>query len=679
LKRTALTAERFVANPYGEMGSRMYRTGDLAKWNGAGELEFLGRADDQVKLRGFRIELGEIEAALRGQAEVAAAAVVAREDEPGQKQLVGYVVAAEGRRVDATQLKAELGRSLPEYMVPAAIVVLETLPRTPSGKVDRKALPAPEFTLAPSRTARTPAEEILCGLFAQVLGLEQVGIEDSFFDLGGHSLLAARLVNRIRVSLKVELSIRQLFEAPTVAGLAQRLGEGRAVRAALERRERPAIVPLSYAQQRLWFVHHHVAGYERAYAMSFPFRLTGAFDIDAMKRAFADLIERHENLRTTFPVNPEAEASEPIQVIHASMPVDIPLWEASDHKVSERIQGFLNHVFDLATGPLVKAAIVRWAPTDHLLLINMHHIISDGWSVTVMMRDLHHFYAVARDGSLPQLAPLPIQYADFACWDRQRDLAPHLAYWKSALAGYEDGLDLPYDHPRPPSQPWRAGYVRHRYPSHLAEQLTRFSRDQGSTLFMTLLAGLYMTLNGYTGRSDLCIGTTVAGREQLGTEDLIGFFINILPLRVDLSGDPTGEELLQRVKSVVLDGFEHQALPFEHLLNELRLHRDSSRIALVPVMARHQNLPDSLPESWSGGGEVTQLGGTESAAESEADGATSSLAQPVATSELDFQFFGQGKDLEAVVTYAADLFKPATVRRLLQQHQYILEQLVAAD
>ncbi|MGH9528109.1 MAG: AMP-binding protein, partial [Terriglobales bacterium] len=271
LKRCGLTAERFVANPYGEVGSRMYRTGDLAKWSAAGELEFLGRADDQVKLRGFRIELGEIEAALRGQADVAAAVVVAREDQPGRKQLVGYVVAAEGRPVDAVQLRAELGRSLPEYMVPAAIVVLEALPLTPNGKVNRKALPAPEFILVPSRVAGTPTEEILCGLFAQVLGLEQVGVEDNFFHLGGHSLLATQLINRIRASLKTEVELRALFEAPTVATLAQRLGEGQAVRAALWRKERPASVPLSFAQQRLWFLHR-LEGPSATYNIPFALR-----------------------------------------------------------------------------------------------------------------------------------------------------------------------------------------------------------------------------------------------------------------------------------------------------------------------------------------------------------------------------------------------------------------------
>ena len=665
LRRPGLTAERFIANPFGSAGSRLYRTGDQARWSGDGVLEFLGRADQQVKIRGFRIEPGEIETVLAAHPTVVQAAVIAREnpaeEQEGNQQLVGYVVAAPGKSADVALLRQYLSEKLPDHMVPAAIVLLDALPLTPNGKLDRKALPAPNFIPTGIHAPQTPREMIVAGLFAASLGLERIGPEDNFFELGGHSLLAARLVSRIRAELGVELSVRALFEAPTVAGVIQRLPRANPARLPLQPGPRPARIPLSFAQERLWFTQQHLSGHETAYNMPLVLRLSGALDLTALREAVAGLVRRHESLRTTFRI--DADSSEPVQVIAATLPLQIPLIEVRPDEVEHRMHLQARQVFDLGAGPLLELVVLRVAPEEHLLLFNTHHIISDGWSIMVMMRELRHFYAAQVAGVEQPLPALPIQYADYACWQRHQDLTVHLEYWKSALAGYEQGLSLPYDFARPPERAWRARWVRYTYPRSLAERVTRFSQARHSTLFMTLLTALFVVLNRYTGRTDLCIGTTVAGRDFLQLEGLIGFFVNILPLRVDLSGDPSAAELLQRVKTVALEGYEHQWLPFEHLLNALPRQRDSSQAPLVPIVARLQNFPEAPVNNWAGGLRTQVL-------------PPSSGEWAIAKSEMDLQFDGEGSELRVVVEYAADLFEAATIERLLQHHQQVLEHLV---
>jgi acyl carrier protein len=386
LRRPGLTAQRFIANPFGAAGSRLYRTGDRVRRRAEGVLEFLGRADEQVKIRGYRIEPGEIEAALISHPAVAQAVVIAREDRPGQKQLVSYVVAAAGASAEPAALRQYVSEQLPDYMVPAAIVLLEALPLTPNGKLDRRALPAPDFTPTQGRLPRTAQEEILAALFAEVLGLERVGIDDSFFELGGHSLLATRLVSRIRSALGAELPVRMLFEAPTIAALTERLLQAKPSRLSLQPQLRPERIPLSFAQERLWFIHQHLGGYETTYNLPIVLRLSGSLNVTALQDAVAQLVRRHESLRTTFSVRDGISSGEPAQIIADTQTVQVPIIEVDADEVSLHVQRHVQHVFDLSRGPLLQLVLLRLAAEQHVLLLTTHHIISDGWSITVMLQ-----------------------------------------------------------------------------------------------------------------------------------------------------------------------------------------------------------------------------------------------------------------------------------------------------
>ncbi|HEY4974618.1 MAG TPA: condensation domain-containing protein, partial [Steroidobacteraceae bacterium] len=439
LHRAGLTAERFVANPFGPAGSRMYRTGDLARWRADGVLDFLGRADQQVKLRGYRIEPGEIEAALTRDSSVAQAVVLVREDAPGSKRLVAYVVGAPDREVDTALLRDALGARLPDYMVPQAFVVLDALPLTPNGKLDRRALPAPDLTPAVLRLPRTPQEEVLCGLFADVLGLGRVGIDDNFFALGGHSLLATRLISRIRTSLDVEIAIRALFEAPSVAELAKRLHEGEAARPALLALPRPAEIPLSFAQRRLWFLDR-LEGPGPTYTIPMALRLAGRLDVAALEAALGDLVARHESLRTIFPdvlgvprqVILEASAARPRLGVET----------VTEATLAAALSAAALRGFDLAVAPPLRAHLFVLSPTEHVLLVLLHHIAGDGWSLAPLWRDVAAAYAARCEGRAPELPELPVQYADYTLWQHQvlgREDDPHsamarqLKFWTEGL------------------------------------------------------------------------------------------------------------------------------------------------------------------------------------------------------------------------------------------------------
>ncbi|MGD0065236.1 MAG: amino acid adenylation domain-containing protein, partial [Streptosporangiaceae bacterium] len=469
LGRPGLTGERFVACPFGVAGERMYRTGDLARWTSAGELEYLGRADDQVKVRGFRIELGEVEAVLAALPGVAQAAVAVREDRPGDQRLAGYVVPATGTVLDPAGLRDAASQVLPGYMVPAVVVVLEALPLSPVGKLDRRALPAPEYAAGGGRAPATAGEQALCEVFAQVLGVERVGVEDSFFDLGGHSLLATRLVSRIRIVLGAELPIRAVFEHPTVTGLARVLDGAQAARPPLVPVPRPERLPLSFAQARLWFLEQfHGPG--TAYNLPFAWRLAGPVDAGALAAALDDVAGRHESLRTVF----MTEGGEPYQHIippgEATVPVRITT--ARSGELAGLIETAARHEFDLAAEVPIRAWLFTLADQEqeHVLLLLCHHIASDGWSMDILMADLAAAYRARRDGRPPRWAPLPVQYADYALW--QRDLlgsgdtngggllAEQVGYWERALAGLPEELALPFDRPRPAQPSRRGGQVR---------------------------------------------------------------------------------------------------------------------------------------------------------------------------------------------------------------------------
>ena len=592
LHRAGLTGERFVACPFGGPGERMYRTGDLAWWTSAGELEYLGRADDQVKVRGFRIELGEIEAVLAADASVRQAAVMMREDRPGDRRLVGYVVPATGADVDAAMLRERAGRVLPHYMVPAAVMVLDRLPLSPTGKLDRRALPAAEYAAATGgRAPATARERALCEVFAQVLGLDRVGVEDSFFDLGGHSLLATRLVSRVRSVLGVELPIRAVFEHPTVAALATVLDEADAARPPLTKvAVRPERLPLSFAQQRLWFLEQF-RGPGTAYNLPYAWRLEGYLDPDALRAALGDVIGRHESLRTIF----EAEDGQPYQRVIPAGEVTVPVTiaTAAPGELPGLVEAAARHEFDLAGELPVRVSVFTVGPDEHVLVLLCHHIASDGWSMQVLMADLAAAYGARRDSRAPDWPGLPVQYADYALW--QRDLlgddqdsgsimSRQVGYWTSALAGIPDELVLPSDRARPASPTYRGAEVTVDLDAGLHAALAGLAREHQATVFMVLHAGLAALLSRMGAGTDIPLGSVVAGRTDEALHDLVGLFVNTLVLRADLSGDPSFAELVDRVRETDLTAHAHQDVPFERLVEVLNPARSLGRHPLFQVM-----------------------------------------------------------------------------------------------
>jgi pristinamycin I synthase-3/4 len=603
LKRGGLTAERFVADPYGGKGTRMYRTGDLARWRGDGNLEFLGRSDHQVKIRGYRVELGEIEAVLRGHERVQDAVVMAREDEPGEKRLVGYVVPVAGESIDVIGLREEVAKKLPEYMVPSAVMVLDEFPLTANGKLDRRALPAPEYMAKSGwRAPRTPEEEILCGLFAEVLGLERVGLDDSFFDLGGHSLLATRLASRIRATLGAELAIRVLFEAPSVGELGPRLREGGRGRIALAARERPERVPLSYAQQRLWFLDQ-LEGTSTEYNVPQALRLRGRLDAGALERTIQTIVERHESLRTHF-----AEVDgEAMQVIEPVQRMEVPVEDLSgmeEKAQRERISAAMRREgeepFDLGRGPVVRMKLLKLGEEEHVLLRTMHHIVSDGWSQGVFNREFMILYEAFREGRESPLKPLTVQYADYALWQREwldeEALGGGLEYWKRQLAGIPERLELPTDRTRPMVQTFGAEACQVRLSAEQSAGLKRLSQGNQATLYMTLLAGFGVLMSRYSGQEDIVVGSPIANRQEAQLEEMIGFFVNTLVLRMRVKGGMSFRELVGEVRRTALEAYQHQDVPFERLVEELSPQRSLNSSPIFQVVFALQNAPMVAPQ-----------------------------------------------------------------------------------
>jgi amino acid adenylation domain-containing protein len=585
LYRPTLTAQRFVADPYGPPGTRMYRTGDVVCWRAGGTLSFVGRADQQVKVRGFRVELGEIEAHLTGRPEIAEATVVLRED---TRHLVGYVVATAGRVADPAAIRAQLADALPGHFVPDAIVVLAAMPLTPNGKLDRAALPVPDLAaLAGGRAPRSATDEILAGLYASTLGLPAVGIDDSFFDLGGHSLLATQLVNRVRAAFGVGLSVRAVFEAPTVAELARRLRGGQPAGPALAPAARPAEIPLSPAQQRLWFLNQ-LPGQGSSYNVSFAFRIAGALDVAALAAAIADVVGRHESLRTVFPTGP----SGPVQVVRSTVP-ELSIVDGAGGMAAEAAREF-----DLTAEPPLRPTLFVTGPDEQVLLLVLHHIAVDGASVAPLLRDLATAYAARGTGQQPRWTPLPMQYPDYALW--QRDVlgdpddpdnlaARQLAYWRTALAGLPAELPLPYDRSRPATPSGRGDLVSFELPAAVRDRLGELARERGVTLFMVWHAALAVLLHRVGAGDDIPIGTPVASRTDAALEDAVGFFVNTLVLRTDMSGDPTFAELLARVRETDLSAYDHADVPFERLVEQLQPVRTLARAPLFQVILAMQD------------------------------------------------------------------------------------------
>jgi amino acid adenylation domain-containing protein len=668
LGRPELTAAAFVPDPFSaEPGERLYRTGDLTRLLPNGQVEYLGRIDHQVKIRGFRIELGEIEAVLASHPAVRECVVVAREDVSGARRLVAYVADS---ALEPAALRDFLSVRLPDYMVPSAFVVLEMLPLTPNGKVDRKALPTAESDRAAEDGPLAPfgpIEELLAGIWSDVLGLERFGRHESFFALGGHSLLATRVVSRLREVLGIELPLRRLFEAPTLEGLAR---EVEATRRGEESASAPPIVsvqhhlqdlPLSFAQQRLWFLDQ-LAPESPAYNIPLAVQLTGLLRQSALEAAFNEVVRRHEALRTSF----LAVSGQPVQTIAEQAAVPLPLVDlealgkpAQNGELRRLVRAEALRAFDLSVGPLIRTTLVRLEPRRHAVLVTMHHIVSDGWSLGVLLGELGALYAAFAEGRPSPLAELAIQYADYAIWQRTwlsgERLEAEIAWWKHRLTGVPATLELPVDRPRPLRQSFRGGV----WPVSLAPEsrnaMASLGRGVGATPFMVILALFQSLLARWSGQEDFLVGTPIAGRTRAETEPLIGFFVNTLALRSDLAGEPSLHVLLGRVRETALDAYAHQEIPFERLVEEVQPGRDLGRPALVQVLLALQNTPVTEVQVR----ELTFL-------PLEEEGETAKL-------DLSLHLSEQGDGIQGRFTYSTDLFEAATVARLAERFQRLLD------
>ncbi len=691
----------FVPNPFpttakplpGIDKDLIYKTGDLGRWLPDGNIEFLGRIDHQVKIRGFRIELGEIEALLSQHPAVRESVVVVREDSPGDKRLVAYVVALtlglvpNGDSDDSfktqdsamsselvPQLRNFLKERLPEYMLPSAFVLLEALPIAPSGKVDRKALPAPDLSqLQPEGTfvtASTPVEEVLAGIWAEVLSLEKVGVRDNFFELGGHSLLATRVISQVRQVFKLEIPLRRLFESPTVAELAKDIETASKTGLELEappidRISREGELPLSFAQQRLWFLAQ-LEPDNPLYNSPAAIRLTGQLNIAALEQSLNEILRRHEVLRTCF----KMVEGRPVQVISPVTPLSLPVIDLSElpqatqeAKVRQLAIAHAQQPFALDTAPMLRVKLLRLSQQEHVALFVMHHIVCDGWSTDVLVRELSALYKAFSTGQPSPLPELPIQYVDFAVWQRNwlqgEVLEKQLAYWKQQLGGNLPVLQLPTVRPRELVKTSRGATTSFVIPSNLSAGLQALSRQEGATLFMTLLAAFQILLQRYTNEDDIVVGTDVANRNRAEIESLIGFFVNLLVLRTDLSGNPSFWELLKRVREVTLGAYAHQDLPFDKLVEVLRPDRQSSHTPLFQVLFVLQNAPMTTLEL--PGLTLSQL----------------EIEEKITRFDLALFVIETSQGIEGMWQYNADLFDSTTIKRMSGHFETLLNSIVA--
>ncbi|MBD0419110.1 amino acid adenylation domain-containing protein, partial [Streptomyces sp. TRM S81-3] len=686
------TAERFVACPFGGSGERMYRTGDRARWTPDGQLLFAGRADDQVKIRGFRIEPGEVQAALERHPDVARAAVIAREDVPGDRRLVAYVVPAAD--ADRSGVPASVRRfaaeRLPAYMLPSAVVLLDGLPLTVGRKLDRAMLPAPEQAAGGGRMPGSVQEELLCTVFADVLGLDRVGVDDDFFALGGHSLLATRLISRVRRVLDTDVPLRALFEAPTPAGLAARLHTSDTARTPLTAQERPERVPLSYAQRRLWFIAQ-LEGASPTYNVPMVMRLTGAVDREALAAALRDVIVRHEVLRTVLATEdgePYQRIIDPSELTWELEVVNLTGTAARQADLSAAIEEATGRGFDLATDVPIRAWLFAQSAEEHVLVVVVHHIASDGWSHGPLARDVSTAYAARRAGHAPRWTPLPVQYADYALWQRRllgdehrpdSLLSRQVAYWREQLTGAPEELPLPADRPRPAVPSRRGHAVRWHLPTESHRLLRDLAQRRGVTLFMLFQAGLAVTLNRLGAGTDIPIGSAVAGRTDEALDDLVGCFVNTLVVRSDLSADPAFDELLDRIRQTGLQAFAHQDVPFERLVEELAPSRTLARQPLFQVMLTFQDTLETLgleDEPDSAAGTARGLEGVRATALPAGEvGAKFDLTVFVGEK---FAEDGTAAGIGGMVTGTADLFDASTVERFVNAFTRVLER-VAVD
>ncbi|WP_405147638.1 non-ribosomal peptide synthase/polyketide synthase [Nocardia salmonicida] len=670
--RPGLTADRFVANPYDVAGERMYRTGDLVR-ESRGELEYLGRTDFQVKLRGLRIELGEIEAVLATHPRVGNAAVLLHRHAAGEA-LVGYVVSVDGAALDEAELLAHAKSSMPEYMVPSLLVQLDAMPTNASGKLDRKALPEPDFRVSAAefREPRTTAERAVAALFAELLDVETVGLDDDFFRLGGNSLIATRAIGRLQANFGVRVNVRDFFDSPTVAVLATLVEDGVADdRPALVAGPRPAVVPLSPAQQRMWFLNRFDPE-TGAYNIPIAVRLSGVLDQDALRAAVGDLIVRHEVLRTVYPevdgvgtqvVLPVAEA---LASLAAELldPVGISAGELPGVLAEVILRGF-----DVVAAPPVRVRLFE-VDGDHVLVLVVHHIASDGWSAGPLVRDTMAAYYARTEGTAPQWAPLPVQYADYTLWQRallgeetaaDSRAGREIAFWRDSLAGLPDESSLPTDRPRPAVASMHGRRVFFELDAEVVAALNAVAAEQGATLFMVLHAALSVLIARLSGTADVAIGTPVAGRGAAELDDVIGMFVNTAVLRTQVRGAEPFAELLGRVRTGDLAAFDHTTLPFERLVEVLAPSRSAGRHPLFQVALSLQNLPPTTFE----------LPGLRAAA----------VEMPYDIEKFDLSLTlrdSPAMGLSGEFSYATDLFDEPTVTRMMSRFTGLLTAIAAA-
>ncbi|NEP12737.1 MAG: amino acid adenylation domain-containing protein [Symploca sp. SIO2C1] len=601
LNRPDLTAEKFIPNPFGS--GRLYKTGDLTRYLPNGNIEFLGRTDHQVKIRGFRIELGEVEAILSMHPQVQQVVVVVRTDHSGDKRLIAYVV-SQNTSFTTGELRAFLKEKLPDYMVPSAFVKLEVLPLTPNGKVDRQALPVPEFALRKDIDfidPRTPTENSIAAIFASVLGLEKIGIHNNFFEFGGHSLLATQAIAKLRGTFQIELTLRDLFDTSTVAELDQRIHQALTGKSEQMLSPMTAIsrdsntqLPLSWSQERLWFLDQ-LDGANAAYNIPVALNIKGQLDVTALEWAIQGLIERHEILRTTFP----KVEGRPIQAIAPVAELSIPIEDLSTipadqhpHLIQQRVNAEAQGPFNLAEGSLLRLRLLRLAAASHVLLLTLHHTIFDAWSSDILIREFVTLYEAyqqhdAHQQQVSPLVPFVHQYADYAYWQRHcltDVLNPQLRYWKQHLSGPLPLLRLPLDYPQATPPSYQGARCSRPLTADLSQALKTLSQSNNVTLFMTLLAAFNLLLSRQTDQTDIIVGTPIAGRQHPGTTELIGFFVNTLPLRVDLAAATTFQDLLDHVREVTLAAYSNQDVPFEKLVEVLQPQRSLSRHPLFEVM-----------------------------------------------------------------------------------------------
>ncbi|MFC3965951.1 non-ribosomal peptide synthetase, partial [Nocardia jiangsuensis] len=670
LGRPDLSAARFVAGPG---GTRLYRSGDLARWNRSGELEYLGRADDQVKVRGFRIELGEIESAVLAQDGVAQAAVVVREDQPGDQRIVAYVVAEPGATPDLDAVRTGAAERLPAYMVPSALVRLEWIPLTVNGKLDRRALPAPAAQARAFRAPVTPVQEAIAAVFAEVLDLDRVGVDDDFFSLGGNSLIATRVAARIGAALGTTVPVRTLFEAATVEALAARVEShtGGPERAPLIARPRgDALVPLSFAQQRMWFLNKYDTA-SAAYNLPIAIRLTGTLDVDALRLAVADVVRRHESLRTRYPEH----GGTPTQVIVPveEVALDLAPVAVDAGALVDAVTAFVGTGFDVAEQVPLRTRLYRVAGDEHVLVVVVHHIAADGFSVGPLTRDVMVAYTARTQGSDPGWTPLAVQYADFALWQREvlgaeedtadggSIMARQVSYWQRALADVPDEITLPADRPRPAVASFRGATLHDEIPAELVAGLEEIARARGASLFMVVHSALAVLLARLSGTDDIAIGTPIAGRGEQALDDLVGMFVNTLVLRTGIEPGDSFAELVGKVRRTDLDAFGNADVPFERLVELLAPERSQARNPLFQVMLAFQNLDRGTLE----------LPGL----------SVSALDLDEAVARFDLQFTlaqNSAGGLALGLTYATELFDEATAAAFVRRWLRVLT-AVAAD